>query len=265
MAGPVLRLGRHITYSNIGLMQLNQMFEQRKVEATFSSFRTHHPLRTPSGPQWTESDLESKLLIQLAFAPGVYDLMTQPIIRYLDEKGIKRTYTPDIVVQLHADIDDYPTRYIIEVKRQAAIDADDGMLARKFAIGRLGAEAAGAAFRVMTDREIDTGYLINARVLKRRRSEDFDTEHMDLVLDVVAKSPTNLAALIETLEPQGLTEPLIRDIVERFVAHRIVYCDLTQPFDEASAISTIVQENIGKHGHDPILRILRDASNGVNI
>lgn len=262
MAGPVSRLGRRIAYSTVGLMQLNELFEQRKVEATFASFRTRHPLRTPSGPQWTESDLEAQLLTQLAFAPGVYDLMTQPIIRYVDEKGVEKSYTPDIAVQLHADIDDYPSRYLIEVKRQAVVDADDGTLARKFTIGRLGAAAAGAEFRVMTERQIDTAYLTNARLLKQRQAEDFDTEHMGLVLDTIAQAPTNLADLIDSLGQAGMTEPLVRDVIERFVAHRIVNCDLMQPFDDASAISAPLQEDVGRYGLDPILKALRSAPMG---
>ena len=105
---PVSRGGRAVTYSKVGLMVLKEHFQQRPIEATFSSFRSMVPLRTPSGPQQVESELEAELLEQLAFAPGTYDLLTQPIIEYATN-GRARRYTPDIIVQLHASGDDART------------------------------------------------------------------------------------------------------------------------------------------------------------
>ena len=148
--GRISRSGRIVTYSKVGLMVLSEHFEQRKIEATFSSFRSMIPLSTPSGPQHVESELEAELLEQLAFAPGVYDLLTQPIIHYTLD-GKPRRYTPDIAVQLHASGDDAPCRYLIEVKRRADLLANASQYALKFQVGRLAAEATGAAFRIMDD------------------------------------------------------------------------------------------------------------------
>lgn len=70
-----------------------------------SSFSSRIPLTTPSGPQWTESELEAELVEQIAFSPGVYDIITQPILLYPGSDGKERRYTPDIAVQLYASGD----------------------------------------------------------------------------------------------------------------------------------------------------------------
>ena len=172
-----------VTYSKVGLMVLSEQFEQRKIESTFGSFRSFIPLPTPSGAQWTESELETELLEQLAFSPLVFDLITQPIIHYT-LNGEARRYTPDIAVQVSGTCDDLPGRYLIEVKRQEDLLQDRERHAIRFEVGRACAAQMGAVLRIMDETQIRTPYLTNARALFVGTRAIFVEESMALIEDV---------------------------------------------------------------------------------
>lgn len=255
---PVSRGGRAISYSKVGLMVLKEHFQQRPVEATFSSFRSMVPLRTPSGPQHVESELEAELLEQLAFAPGTYDLLTQPIIEYATN-GKPRRYTPDIVVQLHASLDDGPCRYVIEVKRRADLVANAAQYTPKFEAGRVAAENMGAAFRIMAEDRIRTPYLANTRLLRRHLDADPELAAFDLIRQKLGTRGVTVTEAIELLRGLDMEEPDIRAGIEQAVAWRMLLCDLARPFDDSTVIRARGPGELTARNHDPLLKSLLDA------
>lgn len=233
-------------------MVLREHFQQRKVEATFGSFRSLVPLKTPSGPQETESELESELLDQLAFAPGVYDLLTQPIIEY-DVNGKKRRYTPDIVVQLNASGDLTCDRYIVEVKRRADLIANAAAYAVKFEAARRAADHLGAAFRIMDDTLVRTPYLRNARLLSHHLEADPEMTSVDILEGAIGFAPISVADAIALLQTEGVEEPDARASIEQCVAWRRLTCDLALKFNDQSMIKV---RDLGVLPHrydDPLL------------
>ncbi len=252
------------TYSKLGLMVLREHFDQRSVKATFGSFRSLVPLRTPSGPQWTESELETELLEQLAFAPFVFDLITQPIIHYT-LNGEPRRYTPDMAMQLHATGDDLPSRYLIEVKRKEDLVRGAETHAVRFEVGRICAEEAGAVFRVMDQSRIRTPYLRNARLLAHHLGNELSDHESDGLQALHREVPMTIGAAIELLGDAGYAEPDARHIIEHAVARRFVQADLSVPFTDATVIMRHLEGIQGAVRSDPILRILQDAPDGVNI
>ncbi|MEO7692217.1 MAG: TnsA endonuclease N-terminal domain-containing protein [Sphingomonas sp.] len=245
-------------------MVLRDHFEQRVVEATYGSFRSLVPLRTPSGPQWTESELETELLEQLAFAPFVCDLITQPIIHYTLE-GQPRRYTPDIAMQLDATGDDLPSRYIIEVKRQEDLRRDAARHAIRFEVGRICAEETGAVFRVMDESRIRTPYLGNARRLAHQLLTEL-TDHEEDALDFIRRNgPQSVTEVLARLAGWGFAEPDARHIVEHSVARRYLSADLAVPFSDESLIMPYPRDVLAAVRCDPILRLLQDAPDGANI
>jgi hypothetical protein len=262
--GPNFQFGRAVTYSKLGLMVLRDHFEQRTIEATYGSFRSLVPLRTPSGPQQTESELEAELLEQLAFAPFVYDLITQPIIHYTLD-GQPRRYTADIAMQLHGTGDDLPSRYIIEVKREEDLIRDAAKHALRFEVGRLCAEEVGAVFRVMTETRIRTPYLSNARRLVHHLNTDL-ADHEEAGRRLLQESGRqSVAEALVKLAANGFAEPDARHIVEHSVARRRVFTDLSVPFSDQSLIMPHQQGILAAVRSDPILKSLQDAPEGVNI
>lgn len=261
---PDTKFGRAVTYSKLGLMVLREHFEQRTVEATYGSFRSLVPLRTPSGPQWTESELETELLEQLAFAPFVFDLITQPVIHYTLD-GEPRRYTPDIAMQLHGTGDDLPSRYIIEVKRRDDLERDADRHALRFEVGRICAEETGAVFRVMDESRIRTPYLGNARLLAHHRAADLADHEEDALVRLRRRGAMTVAVALTHLAGDGFAEPDARHIVENAVAQRRVSTDLSVPFSDNSVIMPHPHGIMASVRSDPILRMLQDAPDGVNI
>lgn len=258
---PNTQFGRAITYSKLGLMVLREHFEQRSVDATYGSFRSLVPLRTPSGSQWTESELETELLEQLAFAPFVFDLITQPVIHYTLD-GEPRRYTPDMAVQLHATGDDLPARYIIEVKRKDDLERDAAKHALRFEVGRLCAEEAGAVFRVMDESRIRTPYLGNARLLAHHLRTELTDDEEDALVRLRRIGPTTVAEALEHLNRDGVAEPDARHIIENAVAQRQVWTDLSVPFSDESVIKDHPSGIPAAARSDPILRLIQDAPDG---
>lgn len=258
---PNSNFGRAVTYSKLGLMVLREHFEQRTVDATYGSFRSRVPLRTPSGPQWTESELEAELLDQLAFAPFVFDLITQPIIDYTVD-GEPRRYTADIAMQLHATGDDLPARYIIEVKRREDLERDAARHALRFQVGRICAEEIGAVFRVMDESRIRTPYLGNARLLAHHLATELTDHEEDGVGRLRRKGPTTVAEAIVDLGEAGFAEPDARHIIEHAVARRRLQADLAMPFLDSTVVSDHPNGILAAIRSDPILRLLQDAPDG---
>lgn len=222
--------------SKIGLVMLSRVFEQRKVKATSGSFTSYVPLETPSGPQWTESELETELLRQIAFAPGVYDIITQPIINYVLD-GKPRRYTPDIVVQLRSSGDQFETRFIIEVKRNAELAKPSRNRDIRFAVGQAAAEAIGGHFRVMTESEIRTPYLENTKRLSRHAgSFNFDDTILTPRNALQAILPASVRDAVSRLRELGYAEPDARHIIEQYIAHRLVFVDLMKPLTDDSVL-----------------------------
>ncbi|MBR2173720.1 TnsA endonuclease N-terminal domain-containing protein [Sphingopyxis sp.] len=254
---PVLEPEWPLRYDKLGMMVLSEQFEQRKIESTYGSFRSFVPLPTASGPQWTESELETELLEQLAFSPLVYDLITQPIIYYTLD-GESRRYTPDIAVQLNGTSDDLPQRYLIEVKRQQELLQDPDKHRVRFEVGRACAEQMGAVFRIMDETQIRSPYLQNARLLSRYRRLEL-TEEEYLGMDVIyAAMPLSIGQAIKVLGREGFAEPDARHILEFAIAGNMIDADLTVALTDQTIITNRGDRRFFVR-KDPVLRRLHDA------
>jgi hypothetical protein len=259
---PLSRREPRISYCKFGLMCLKDHFEQRKVGARPSSSRSLIPLITPSGPQWAESKLESELLEQLAFTPGIYDLMTQPVIQYL-HNGKKRRYTPDIAVQLYGGMAGFRGRYLIEVKRKADLIAKADKYASKFEIAQICCEQLGAAFRVMTEDQIRTPYLRNARQYLQFRNIDINDDHvrqLDVIHSILEESPRSVSDLTSALQKKGFLKNDAHSLVSLAIGSLSVSCDLSTPVQETTALSVHRNPGALTRHNTPILFSLLNAA-----
>jgi hypothetical protein len=245
-----------MTKKNSGIVSA---FEQRAIGPTKTSFRSLLQLRTPSGPQYVESELESELIEQLNFSRYVRDIITQPVIRYTRD-GKERRYTPDVLVRLFP-CKGYPPYYLIEVKRTADLQRNRSALEEKF---RIASEWCGqnyAQFRVLTEKEIRTPHLANTRLLARYAGDWPEDDEFGPVDRLLEKAPAMVSSAIADLKKIGLTEAEARLIVERGVASRFVACDLSQPFDDKAIISKATFEFSLSGDSSPILKAIRTAKN----
>lgn len=159
-----------------------------------------------SGQQY-ESALERDLLDLLAFDLNVEYYETQPVRLYYDaENGGRLPYTPDALIIYRRDIPsarDLP-HLLVEVKFREEYRARFGELKRRFRAARQYAREQGYRFCVLTEREIRTPYLDNARLLRPYRDHAPDPGRERILLERLASlgetTPNELLDIFDTVE-----------------------------------------------------------------
>lgn len=129
-----------------------------------------------SGQQF-ESALERDLLDLLAFDMNVERYETQPVnIYYRGSDGQMRLYRPDVLVLFRRDVPPAKemSHLLVEVKFRDEYRAQFHELKQRFQAARRYARERGWRFRVLTEREIRTPYLENARFLRAYRDAESD-------------------------------------------------------------------------------------------
>ncbi len=241
-------------------MQLSQKFRQRVVKPTFGSFRSRVPLRTPSGAQATESALETETLDQLDFVPGVLDLITQVTLDY-EVNGKARRYSVDIAAEIASLSGEKQSSLFIEVKRADDLALSGKMYRSRFEAAQAVARAVGGVFRVITEAEIRTPYLVNARMLGQHVGVDPTPHVLLLIEEAVRSGPQSMEALISHLDDQGVPEPQARLDIERAIANRLLGCDLMRPLNDAASLRATMPM-LGLPETDPFLASIYASRHG---
>jgi TnsA endonuclease N terminal len=136
-----------------------------------------------------ESALERDLYVLLDFDAAVAQFEEQPVtIPYRDPAGVSRTYTPDVLVYYHVGLTDQQDRQpvLYEVKYRDDLRANWGDYKPKFKAARRYAREQGWAFRLITEREIRTPYLKNAKFLRAYRHRTLNSGDCCRVLALLA-------------------------------------------------------------------------------
>lgn len=144
-------------------------------------------------PASFESTLERDLFIILDFSPHVLSFEEQPIRIEWDECGEKRLYTPDVLVYfkgcqsfLGRTGAQYP--WLVEVKYSEELRRDARALISKFRAAVNEAFARNWRFKVLTERDIRTPFLWNARFLRSYRHSKPDNDICEKIRSVIARS-----------------------------------------------------------------------------
>ncbi|MFX4226350.1 MAG: TnsA endonuclease N-terminal domain-containing protein [Porticoccaceae bacterium] len=118
-----------------------------------------------------ELSLERDFAILMTGRMGVVSIEAQPVtIRYLDELGKERTYTPDFLITRYRHELEYRETglhtMLVEVKYTSELQAkDQPALLQKFKHAKRWAESKGWTFSVYSENEIRTAELERAREL----------------------------------------------------------------------------------------------------
>ncbi len=198
----------------------------RKIKANARSITGRNGY---SGQQY-ESSLERDLLELLDFDYNVDRYETQPLtITYVGSDGRIHTYTPDVLVLYRRDI--VPARdmphILVEVKYREEYRGKFKELKQRFRAARLYARERNWRFVVLTEREIRTPYLKNARFLRPYRDVDYEPVREWVVLQQVRTlGETCPAAVIESLADSDWMRAIYLRELWRLIATKRVATDL---------------------------------------
>ena len=183
-----------------------------------------------SGQQY-ESTLERDFLYLLDFDLNVDRYETQPLtIEYVGNDGRVHPYTPDVFVQYRRDIVPASSlpHLLVEIKYRDEYRGRFRELRQRFRAARLYAKERGWRFVVLTEREIRTPYLENARFLRPYRDVGFDPALEWTVLEQVRTlCETSPTALVESLADSDWMRGVYLRELWRLVAVGRVGTDLT--------------------------------------
>lgn len=186
----------------------------------------------------SESSLERDFLVLLEFDPDVERYEEQPArIGYTDEKGVRRTYTPDVLVNYRQDLLPARPPLLCEVKYRSELAAKWQEIRRKVRAGRAYARERGWRFKIITDREVRTPYLQSAKFLRPYRDLTVKEEKVRLILDALRtvgeSDPERLLSLIHDT-PHKRAELL--PTLWHLVSHGRIRADLNRPLTMCSPL-----------------------------
>lgn len=195
----------------------------------------------PGGARY-ESTLERDLMYILRFDLNVDSFHAQPVtITYIDAHGKQRTYTPDILIHHRKDIlpaKKLPT-ILAEVKYLDDLRQNFKEYRPKFKAAIRYAKEHGWQFRLLTERDIRTPFLQNAKFLLPYMNPDpypeFDYIH--LILQRLRElRETDVETLLVSIYRDKWNQAELLPIVWHLIANRRIGNDLNVPITMRSPI-----------------------------
>lgn len=160
-------------------------------------------------------------------------------IPYTDDEGNRRIYTPAFFVQYRADI--IPAKWmpplLCEVRCRDDLARSWAALKPMLRAGLRYARERRWRFQIVTEREVRTPYLENARFLSPYREKETDWQHTDLLLDTLyeLRLATPEVLLAACAADESERAELLPSLWE-MVAKKRLGVDLTQPLTMRSDI-----------------------------
>lgn len=186
-----------------------------------------------------ESALERDLFLLLEFSPEVRRYEEQPTqIVVLHPDGREGTYVPDALVGYH---DASRPEELLEVKYEETLRTSAEELAPVFESANRHAQQNGLRFRVVTEREIRTPYLKNAKFLLPYRDQIPNAVVVDALHRAISvNGPRTVSALINAVSgATGVIPAEVLPVVWHLVARFQVAADLDRPLTMESVISLL--------------------------
>ncbi|MBF4332969.1 heteromeric transposase endonuclease subunit TnsA [Vibrio anguillarum] len=181
-----------------------------------------------------ESTLERDFLTLLEFDRSVYTYDVQPIeVSWTDDNERHRGYTPDVLVHYYP-----PQQNILyEVKYRSDLRANWKELKPKFKAAISHAKSNGWRFKLITEVEIRTSYMENARFLLPYLRVETNEEHSDMLLrQLVQMRQCSIEALIKAIFNDRWAQAELVPTLWYLIASGRVCTDLNIPLTMSSNI-----------------------------
>jgi hypothetical protein len=205
----------------------------RSLTGKVIDFRSHRAVSF-------ESALERDFYVLLDFDPTVAHFEEQPVtIAYQDPRGVRRTYTPDVLVHYRPALPNQrePRPGLYEIKYRDDLRTHWQDYQSKFKAARRYARAQGWVFRLITEREIRTPYLKNATFLRQYHDRGLDRGDRHRMLALLAgRGETSPETLLASLSPDRWERARLLPVLWYLIAVGEVGADLTVPLTMHSCI-----------------------------
>jgi len=218
------------------------MTDQRHIPVRKIPISTRSVTGTMPGGERYESSLERDLMYLLRFDINVAKFAAQPLtIQYLDGGGKEHKYTPDILIHHRKDIFPAKTLPIIlgEVKYRDDLRQNFKEYRPKFRAAIHYAKEQGWQFRLLTEREIRTPYLENAKfLLSYKNPYPYpDGDQIFLVLDKLKElRETDVETLMVSIYRDKWNQAQLLPFIWHLIAIRRIGNDLSIPITMRSRI-----------------------------
>ena len=192
----------------------------RKIPNNHRSITGLVASRTASGLKAFESSLERDFFLLLEFDCNVFNYIEQPIkIPYKGKDSRMHTYTPDVLVVYSQDksTNKWPTPELCEIKYREDFFQQWPAAHLKYRAATRFAREKGWQFRIITEKEVRTPLLQNARFLLtyRRSEKDIDWKMCRVMIDKLNE--------LRIATPEGLLLALYHDPINRAQALPILW------------------------------------------
>lgn len=186
-----------------------------------------------------ESSLERDFLLLLDFDPDVEFYEAQPLKITYDDRGRRRTYTPDVFVRYRTDpFQAQPTPPLLcEVKYRDDLRQHWTDYWPKFRAAQRYARQQGWRFRLVTERYIRTPYLENVKFLRSYQAMASNASDRTRLLHTLLElGETNPASLLTAMSQDRWQQAEILPTLWQLIATRQIDTDLRQPLTMQSRI-----------------------------
>lgn len=183
-----------------------------------------------------QSSLERDWLLVLDFDPTVCRIAVEPFSIFYKVNGQERRYTPDVLAE-HASSSGVNKTVVYEVKPREELNANWATYKTRFKVAVRRCREEGWRFKIVTEKEIRTPLLDNARFLRRYRSlPDNALTREQLLYTLKGLGQTTPQALLAAAywheEPQMAALPTLW----KLIASRAVVAMLHEPLTMGSPI-----------------------------
>lgn len=179
----------------------------------------------------SESTLERDFLRLTRFDPSVSGVEEQPVrLTYKGRDGKEHPYTPDFLVRYRRQGGRRKKPLLCEVKYASEVEANGEKYAGAWETAHKYAQKQGWEFRVLTEVEIRTPRLENARFFWYHRRSPPDKNRSRVILQTLARiGETNLRMLINALSVAPIEQAHFQTTIYELIAGGEIGFDFDAP------------------------------------
>lgn len=183
-----------------------------------------------------ESPLERDFITLLEFSTDVARYEVQPVkIEWIDAQGKPRYYRPDVRVEFCDELKRPPWLYEVKCRDDLRTNWDE--LRPKFRQGIRYARKRGWVFHLVSDAEIRTPYLTNARFLLGYRNREIPEATIEAVMHALERlGEVSVEQLLHALSDDPWQQAEYLPAIWYLVANWRLHADLQQTLTMASPI-----------------------------